>query len=118
MQEGVLDVQLMYWPAPRDRERENGSYCGGLDNRTEHLVEVDAGSLGEAAKNPACLVAVEGAVGLELVLEQPFAGDDVGLVWSWHKIPRAIGEEGVKLILHHSAPLWISEGRPIRAWHG
>jgi hypothetical protein len=50
---------------------------GRLDHRADGLIIVDVGSLGEATKNPVSLVPVQGAIGIELVLENPLAGDEV-----------------------------------------
>lgn len=94
MEKCVLDVQLMNRPVAGDRKAENSVDGSRLDDGAESFVEVDAGTLGKAAKHPAGLVPVEGAVGLELVLEEPLAGDDVGATWTRNKIPGAVGEEG------------------------
>lgn len=78
MEEGILHIQLVNWPIAGDRQAEDGADCGRLDDGAEDLVEVDAGALGEAAKDPASLVPIQTAVGLELVAEDPLAGDDIG----------------------------------------
>lgn len=44
----------------------------------ECLTKVDARLLVETAYHPSCLVAIEGGVGDELRLEDPFARDDQG----------------------------------------
>jgi hypothetical protein len=53
------------------------NYCG-LHNGAESLIIIDAGMLREPAKNQANLVPLECPIGLELVLEYPFAGDNIG----------------------------------------
>jgi hypothetical protein len=64
---------------------------GRLDHQTEGLIVVDTGSLGEATKNPASLVPVQGVVRVELVLENSLVDDDVGANWMRDKIPCLVG---------------------------
>jgi hypothetical protein len=72
MKEGVLDVELADAPLEGERDGEDDADRSRFYNRTEGLVEVDAGSLGEATKNPTCLVPIKGDVGVELVAKKPF----------------------------------------------
>jgi hypothetical protein len=65
-------------PGAGDDQGEHGADRGRLDHRAEGLIVVDTGSLGEAVKNPTSVVPFQGAVGIELVLQNPLAGDDVG----------------------------------------
>ena len=60
MEEGILDIELMDRPVPR--EGEDDANGGELDDRAEGLVVVHSGTLGESPKDPMGLVAVEGAV--------------------------------------------------------
>jgi hypothetical protein len=66
--------------------------------------------LGEAAKNPASLVLFQGAVGIELVLENPLAGDDIGANGARDKIPGVVGDQGSKFFFYGTTPIWIDEG--------
>ena len=67
MEKGILDVELMDRQF-RDRARERTARTGGeLDDGTEGLIIVHSGALGEASKDPAGLVAVEGAIRSKLV---------------------------------------------------
>ena len=47
----------------------------------------------------------ESAVGVELVPEDPFARNDIGVGWARNELPSVIGEEGVKLITHGLGPV-------------
>jgi hypothetical protein len=49
-------------PISGEGEREDDTNGGELDDEAEGLVVVHSGALGEAPKDPTCLVAVEGAV--------------------------------------------------------
>ena len=71
MEKGVLDVELVYRPCTRDGDAEDDADGGGLDDRTERLVEVNARLLREATNNPARLVASESTIRTKLVLEDP-----------------------------------------------
>jgi hypothetical protein len=90
---------------------------GRLDYRAEGLIVVDAGPLGEAVKNPASLVPFQGAVGVELVLEDPFAGDDVGANRTRDKLPSIVGDQSIIIFFHGTAPGWVSEGGADRGGH-
>jgi hypothetical protein len=50
----------------------------GLHNGAKSLIIIDAGRLHEPAKNPAGLVPLECPIGLELILEYPLTGDNIG----------------------------------------
>jgi hypothetical protein len=67
MEEGVLDVEVMDRPIPREGEGEDDTNGGELDDGIEGLVVVHSGALGEAPKDPTGLVAVEGASRSHLV---------------------------------------------------
>jgi len=123
VQEGVLHVQLMNRPAARECQREHGTNCGRLDNWTEGLVEVHAWALGEAAEDPARLVPFQSSICMELVLEDPLAGDDVGERRARNKIPSLVRQQSVVLSFHSSPPIGIGEGaaeglRDRRQWSG
>jgi len=69
----VLHVQLVNRPRVGSSDAQNSPNCRQFDNSAERLVVVDAVLLGEAADDPACLVASESAIGVVLVLEDPLA---------------------------------------------
>jgi hypothetical protein len=50
---------------------------GWLDHQAKSLIVVDAGPLGEAVKNLTRLAPFQGAIRVQLVLEDPFASDNV-----------------------------------------
>jgi hypothetical protein len=62
VEEGILYIELAYGPILGHNNAKDGADHGRLDNRAEGLVVVNAGLLGEAADDPACLVSGEGAV--------------------------------------------------------
>jgi hypothetical protein len=76
----------------------------------EGLIVVDTRSLGEAVKDPASLVAFQRAIRVELVLKNPFAGDDVGENEARDKISGVVGDQGSKLFFHGVVPVQINEG--------
>jgi hypothetical protein len=79
MEEGVLDIELMNGPVPGVSQSEDSTNGGGLDDGTECLVVINTWALREAAKNPAHLVSVKGAIGMELVPKNPLPGNNVCL---------------------------------------
>jgi hypothetical protein len=62
----------MNQPGAGDGMGEHGADRGRLDHRAEGIIIVDAGSLGEAMKDPASLVPLQRAIGVELVYKNPF----------------------------------------------
>jgi hypothetical protein len=97
-------------PGAGDGQGEDGADRGRLDHRAEGLIIVDVGSLGEAVKNPASLVPFQGTIGIELVLENPLVGDDVGANGARDKILGVVGDQGSKFFFHGTTPIWIDEG--------
>jgi hypothetical protein len=111
VEEGVLDVELASLPFKGDHNEEDDADRGRFDNRTERLVEVNALLLREIMKHPACFVAVERAIGLQLVAKDPLARDDVGVPRRRHKIPSVIVEERTIVLGHSLEPIGILECR-------
>jgi hypothetical protein len=83
---------------------------GRLDNRVESLIVLDVGALGEAVKDPPSLVPFQGAIGVELVLEDPFVDDDIGANRMRDKISSVIGDESSIFFLHGMTPRQVGEG--------
>jgi hypothetical protein len=84
MKEGVLDIELVDHPTLGDGEGEYDADDGKLDGGAESLIVVHARSLGEAPKNLASLVAIEGAIQSQFVVKEPLASDHIGIGWMWH----------------------------------
>jgi hypothetical protein len=110
VQECILHIELINRPGAEDNHGEDSEDRGRLDHRAEGLIVVDVGSLGEAVKNPASLVPFQGAVRIELVLENPLASDDVGANGARDKILGVVGDQGSKFFFHGTTPIWIDEG--------
>jgi hypothetical protein len=66
--------------------------------------------LGEAVKDPTSFIPFQRAVRVELVLEDPFASDDVGANGVRDKIPGVVGDQGNKFFFYGAAPAQIDEG--------
>ena len=109
MQKGVLDVELMSLPIKRERDGEDDTHGGWFDKRAECLVEVDTWLLRETSKHPMSFIAIEGAIGLELVAKNPLAGDVVSIPRRRHKIPSVVAEESAVLRSHSIEPVGILE---------
>jgi hypothetical protein len=73
MKEGILDIELVDRPRPRDGDAENKADRSWLDDGAERLVKVNARQLREATDDPPCLVASKAAIRVELVFENPLA---------------------------------------------
>jgi hypothetical protein len=74
MEEGVLDVELVDRLVLGEGEGEDDTDGGELDDGARGLMIVHSRALGEAPKDPAGLIAIEGAVRSQLVAKEPLAG--------------------------------------------
>lgn len=66
-------------------------------------------ALREPADNPPRLVAVQGAVGVELVAEDPLAGDDMSSGRPRDQGPGGVSAERGDFLLHGATPVLIVE---------
>jgi len=80
VEEHIGNIKLMRGPVLAGDESEHGADHRRLADRRECLLEVDAGSLMKATDNPPGFVTLEGAVGVQFVLEHPLAGDGLASV--------------------------------------
>jgi hypothetical protein len=78
MEEGILDVKLAHGPTLGDSQSQHSPDSNRLDDGAEGLVVVHPGVLSEFPEDPTGFVPIKRAICLELVLEDPLAGDDVG----------------------------------------
>jgi hypothetical protein len=92
MQEHIIHIKLMNEPRAGDSQGEHSVDRGRLDHQDEGLIVVDAGSLGEAAKNPTSLVPIQRAIRTELVHENPLDSYDVGANRARDKFPSVVGD--------------------------
>jgi hypothetical protein len=61
-------------------------------------------------KDPANLVPFQRAIGVKLVLENSFAGNDVGANGARDNVPGVVDDQGSKLFFHGAALVWIDKG--------
>jgi hypothetical protein len=94
MEEGVLDVELVYGPTLGDSQSQHSSDGGRLDDGAEGLIVVHLGALSEPSEDPTSLVPVKRAIRLELVLEDPLVGVDVGPWRPRNQVPCAVRQQG------------------------
>jgi hypothetical protein len=103
MEEGILDVELVHRPTPRDGQGQHSPDSGRLDDEAEGLIVVHPGVLCEAPEDPASLVPVKRAIRLELVLEDPLVDDNIGTRRPRNQVPHVVRQQG--LVLLHSVTL-------------
>jgi len=109
MEKGVLHIELMNRPVPRVSQSEDSANCSGLDNRIEHFIIVNTGALGETTKDPASLVYVQRAIGMELLFEYLFFGDHIGLGRPRNEIPSVVVHKSSIFVLHGLTPVAIGK---------
>ena len=109
VEEGVIHVELMHKPIARESQRQHCADRGRFDHRAKGLIVVDFRALSEATRHPTCLVAIQGTVSLELVLSDPFVGDNIGSRGARHQVPGAVGDQGIVLFLHSMTRAGVGE---------
>ena len=82
------------------------------------MIKIKTGMLRDPTNDPASFAAFQRAVGVELVFEDPFAGDHVGMARPRDELPGAVGQQGVVFILHRCAPGGIFQSGVNRSRHG
>jgi hypothetical protein len=90
VEEGVLDVELVHGPTLGDRQSQHSPNGGRLYDGAEGLVVVHPEALSEPPEDPTSLVPVKRAIHLELVPEDPLAGDDIGPTKPRNQVPHAV----------------------------
>jgi hypothetical protein len=68
-------------------------------------------------KDPLSLVPIEGAVGVALVDEHPFASDNVAASGTVNQVPGVIGKQGHMLVLHSTTLVRIYKSTTSEQWH-
>jgi hypothetical protein len=79
---------------------------GRLDDGAEGLIVIHPGALSEPLEYPTSLVSVKRAICLELMFENPLAGDDISPRRPRNQVPRVVGQQG--LVLLHNSTQWRS----------
>ena len=95
----------MNWPRRRNSNTKNDANSDRFNDRRQSFIIVYTMLLRETSTNPACFITRESAVGVELMPENPFARNNIGVGWARNELPSVIGEEGVKLITHGLGPV-------------
>jgi len=118
MEESILDIELVNRPLAGESQRENRANCGRFNDWAECLGKVNTRALSEATKNPTCLVTLQRTVGEELVLENPLAGDNVGMSGARNQIPSLVLKESSMFFFHGGPPIGIGKGTAegLRDW--
>jgi hypothetical protein len=89
VKEGILDVQMEDCPVlGKGEDDPNG---GELDDEAECFVVVHSEAPSETSNDPMGLVPIQGVVGLELVAEDPLAGDHIGARGTRHQVLGVVG---------------------------
>jgi hypothetical protein len=100
-----------------DSQGKHRADGGRLDHWAEGLIIVNAELLGEAAKDPTNLVPLQGAIGVELVVEDPFTSDDIRANRTRDKIPNVVCDQSIILFFHGTASGRVGEGSVDRGGH-
>jgi hypothetical protein len=90
VEEGVLDVKLVHGSTPGDSQSQHSPNEGRLDDGAEGLVKVHPVALSEPPWDLTSLVTIKRAIRLELVVEDPLVGDDIGLRRPRNQFPRVV----------------------------
>jgi hypothetical protein len=108
VEEGVLDDELVHEPTLGDSQSQHSPDGGRLDYGVEGVIVVHPETLSEPLEDLTSLVPVERAVRLELVVEDPFASDEIGPMRTRNQVPRAVRQQGL-ILLHSATPVGVRE---------
>jgi hypothetical protein len=108
----------MNMPISGVSQGERSSDSGWLDNWAKGFVIVNAGALGEAAKDPTGFVSVEGPIGMKFVSEYPLPSNNIGLKWMLNQVPGMILMKSSTFGFHGQAPIGVGQGIPVGAGDG
>jgi len=117
MEECILDVKLMDRPVVGESQTENSADSGWLHNRTERLIKIHTRTLSKSTENPSSFIAVKSTIRVELVSKNPFTSHNIGMRRPWYQSPGVVGNQSLKLLLHSTTPIRISESTANRGWH-
>jgi hypothetical protein len=92
-----------------DSSGEHRANSGRFHNWAEGLVVVDLGALRETLKDPTGIIAIKGPVSMELVRENPLAGDNVEALRSGNQLLGPIADQGSIFVLHSRTPMGIDK---------
>jgi hypothetical protein len=109
MEEGILHIELLNRPVTGDSSGEHCVNSGRIYNQAESLIVINFGALSETPKDPTGLVAIKSPVNMELVRENPLAGDNVGALRSGNQLSGPIADQGSVLFLHRCTPMGIDK---------
>jgi hypothetical protein len=76
VEESILHAELVDRLIPRESKGRDGANYRRLHNGAESLIIIDTETLCEPVKN----IPIKCLVSLELVLEDPLAGDNIGAI--------------------------------------
>jgi hypothetical protein len=104
-----------WWTSqPLETASQHSPDGGRLDDGAEGLIVVHPGALGEPLEDLTSLVLVQRAICLELVIEDPLAGDDISPRSMRNQVPCAVRQQG--LVLHSATPMGVCECATKRGW--
>jgi hypothetical protein len=109
MEESVFNVELVHGPTPGGNQSLHSPDGGRLDDRAEGLIVVYPGALSEPPDDSMSLVPFKRAIHLELVLEDPLTGNDIGPKRPKNQVPRPVRQQGLVLLLHSVMPVGVHE---------
>jgi hypothetical protein len=109
VEEGIFYVEVLNGSGTGDSSSEHCAKSDQFYNRAEGLIVVNSGKLSEIPKDPTGLVAIKSPVSMELVREDPLAGDNVGALRSGNQLSGPIADRGPVFILHSHTPMRIGK---------
>ncbi|KAH7672477.1 hypothetical protein IHE45_09G057300 [Dioscorea alata] len=97
-------------PLVGEHNGENGAHGGWFHDQTEHLRQINTGSLRETVEDPTRLISIQGAIRLQFVSKNPFTYNHISTCGTWNKVPGIISAQGSELLLYGEVPIVISAG--------
>lgn len=77
LEKRIIYIKLLDWPTLSYKDSENSSNCGGLDNWTESVMEVNARALVKSLSNKSYFVTRNKIIRVTFDLINPFTSNNV-----------------------------------------
>src|SRR5581483_3849204 len=118
MKKGILNIKLMNGPVSGDGDAKNRANSGRFDNRTESVIKVQSGLLGETLSNKTSFVTLKPSIAVKLVAKQPSIANYVSIRGFRNKIPRVVRKDGRHFSIHGDPPMRVTHGLSSRPRNG
>jgi hypothetical protein len=107
IEEGIMNIKLMNLPISRNRDRENQSDSGLLNNLIKYFKVINTFLLGKTSSNKAHFIALNTTINTMFDPIYPSTINNIHRRMKWNQRPSAISAQSGDLITHSIMPNYI-----------